>query len=435
MFYDIASFPWWLLAVALTGVVVGWATYADMPRRSWFEGWVIWGVIAFVIGLVVAVLKLLPGKAGLWLEIALLMMFLYVLGCFLGGWLKSMLLKRARQPAEEAAQGVAPQASALVEADALAAQVAAQAERDRLAAQAAAKAEAERQAAAAQAERDRLAAEAATKAEAERQAAAAAQAKLDRLAAEADADPEADYLAAAVIAEQDRLIPETAAPGEAEPQAAAADAAGIKPPALEAPQGVADDLKLIKGIGPNNERTLNDLGIHHFSQIADWSLDHATWIGDQMAFPGRIERERWIPQAKLLAAGFETDHSAGVKSGAIKIDESADVPMSEAEANSLAAGMPALMPAVEGEERHAGARPLGLAAPRGGIADDLKRIKGIGKQNEARLHGLGVWHFDQIAAWSAENVKWVSSYLAFAGRIDRERWIAQAKDLVAGRNT
>ena len=99
------------------------------------------------------------------------------------------------------------------------------------------------------------------------------------------------------------------------------------------------------------------------------------------------------------------------------------------------AELPELAPAVEDEAKHSGARPLGLAAPRGGKADDLKRIRGVGKHNEQSLHGLGVWHFDQIAAWTAENVKWAGSFLAFPGRIDRERWVSQARDLAAGRET
>jgi len=97
--------------------------------------------------------------------------------------------------------------------------------------------------------------------------------------------------------------------------------------------------------------------------------------------------------------------------------------------------LPELMPTVENEEAYAGRRPLGLAAPRGGKADDLKLIKGIGKQNEARLHGLGIWHFEQIAAWTGEHAKWVGSYLAFAGRIEREQWISQAKELASGGTT
>ena len=97
--------------------------------------------------------------------------------------------------------------------------------------------------------------------------------------------------------------------------------------------------------------------------------------------------------------------------------------------------MPAQAASVEGESAHEGRRPHGLLSPLQGQADDLKRIRGIGQQNERRLHALGIWHFDQIAAWSAENVAWVGSYLAFPGRIDREKWIAQAKDLAANRNS
>lgn len=82
-----------------------------------------------------------------------------------------------------------------------------------------------------------------------------------------------------------------------------------------------------------------------------------------------------------------------------------------------------------------GTRPLALAAPLGAKADDLKRIKGIGPQNEKRLNGLGIFHFSQIAAWSAENARWAGSFLAFPGRIEREDWIAQAEILATGADT
>jgi hypothetical protein len=74
-----------------------------------------------------------------------------------------------------------------------------------------------------------------------------------------------------------------------------------------------------------------------------------------------------------------------------------------------------------------GTKPHGLAAPRGGKADELELIRGIGPQNEARLHALGVFHFDQIAAWTAKEAQWVGGYLAFPGRIEREDWIGQAR--------
>ncbi len=82
-----------------------------------------------------------------------------------------------------------------------------------------------------------------------------------------------------------------------------------------------------------------------------------------------------------------------------------------------------------------GARPKGLAAARGGVADDLKRIKGIGKVNEGRLNELGMFHFDQIAAWTRPEIRWVGTYLSFPGRIDREDWTAQAALLARGEET
>ncbi len=94
-----------------------------------------------------------------------------------------------------------------------------------------------------------------------------------------------------------------------------------------------------------------------------------------------------------------------------------------------------IAPPAASEEVFDGERPTGLASPRNGKADDLKRIRGIGPQNEGRLHGLGIWHFDQIAGWTADNALWVGSYLAFPGRIEREDWVGQAKLLAAGAET
>lgn len=76
-----------------------------------------------------------------------------------------------------------------------------------------------------------------------------------------------------------------------------------------------------------------------------------------------------------------------------------------------------------------GTRPQGLKAPRDQKADDLKKIKGIGKVNEDKLNGLGIFHFDQIAGWERPQVRWAGQYLSFAGRIDREDWVGQARGL------
>ena len=76
-----------------------------------------------------------------------------------------------------------------------------------------------------------------------------------------------------------------------------------------------------------------------------------------------------------------------------------------------------------------GERPLALEGPVGGEGDDLTAIGGIGPKIEEVLNELGIYHFDQIAAWSKDNIDWVDEYLAFKGRIEREQWVEQAASL------
>ncbi len=80
-------------------------------------------------------------------------------------------------------------------------------------------------------------------------------------------------------------------------------------------------------------------------------------------------------------------------------------------------------------------RPKGISAARGGKADNLQRISGVGPKNEKVLHNLGFFHFDQIAAWTNEQVEWVDDHLKFNGRIRREEWIKQSKLLADGNET
>ena len=77
-------------------------------------------------------------------------------------------------------------------------------------------------------------------------------------------------------------------------------------------------------------------------------------------------------------------------------------------------------------------RPKGISAARGGKADSLQKISGVGPKNEKVLHKLGFFHFEQIAAWTAEEIEWVDDHLKFNGRIKREEWTRQAKLLAAG---
>ncbi|GGB62798.1 hypothetical protein [Henriciella pelagia] len=77
---------------------------------------------------------------------------------------------------------------------------------------------------------------------------------------------------------------------------------GVQPAALDKPNGEPDDLTLITGIGPRIQTILNDYGIWHFSQIAEWTDDNEIWIDRQLNFAGRVSREGWINQARELTS-------------------------------------------------------------------------------------------------------------------------------------
>jgi NADH-quinone oxidoreductase subunit E len=77
--------------------------------------------------------------------------------------------------------------------------------------------------------------------------------------------------------------------------------------------------------------------------------------------------------------------------------------------------------------------PALLSKPRSGKGDDLKLIWGVGPALERMLNKMGVWHFDQIAAWTAKELAWVDKRLeGFSGRAQRDEWVAQSKKLAAG---
>ena len=64
-----------------------------------------------------------------------------------------------------------------------------------------------------------------------------------------------------------------------------------------------------------------------------------------------------------------------------------------------------------------------------GKADDLKKIGGIGPALERKLNALGVTRYDQIAAFSDEDVEKVDTALNYKGRVSRDDWVGQAKAL------
>jgi len=100
---------------------------------------------------------------------------------------------------------------------------------------------------------------------------------------------------------------------------APAEVAASRPAALAAPaEGGADDLKRIRGVGPKLEELLHSLGIYHFSQISGWGPAEVAWMDSNLeGFFGRVTRDDWVGQAKLLATGGETEFSRRVDKGEV----------------------------------------------------------------------------------------------------------------------
>lgn len=109
-------------------------------------------------------------------------------------------------------------------------------------------------------------------------------------------------------ATQDKPTKKAVAKKPAAKKSAAKKPAAKKPAArkpgperLKKARGKADDLKLISGVGPKLEQTLNKLGFWHFDQIASWRKADIAIVDDELSFKGRIERDDWVKQAKALA--------------------------------------------------------------------------------------------------------------------------------------
>jgi len=109
---------------------------------------------------------------------------------------------------------------------------------------------------------------------------------------------EVPEIAAAAEAADAKAAPATAAEANGDAASDAPVTSSYK--GLDGPNGTADDLKKISGVGPVLEEKLNKLGIYHYSQIAGFSAGDISAIDDALSFKGRIERDGWLDQAKQL---------------------------------------------------------------------------------------------------------------------------------------
>ncbi|MGJ0509675.1 MAG: hypothetical protein ACR652_21630 [Methylocystis sp.] len=259
------GWPWFAGALALGGLV-GFLSFSRVRDATFSGGWIVLlGLVALAIGFSTSLAEVFSGRDALTLDVAALAGLAYAAGLPLGGVLKSAAPEAERKPAKAFVPVIvasAPEPAAEPEPEPVF--------------------------------------------EPEPELAAAPEPA--PLAEAAAADPE--------LSDPPSMETPLAAlePASAAPEAPAArpargkkSAPGVKPETLPAPrEGRADDLARIKGIGPRSLEKLNALGIFHYDQIAAWNLDNAKWIGATIGAPGRVERDKWIQQARALAsAGVE----------------------------------------------------------------------------------------------------------------------------------
>lgn len=140
------------------------------------------------------------------------------------------------------------------------------------------------------------------------------------------------------------------------------------------------------------------------------------------------ELERSLTAARMRSEELEAKaaSTAAVASPA----KAASATSNDTVASVAAPVMASVAPSVE----TAPSKPKALKAARGGKPDDLKLVKGIGPKLEMLCNKLGFYHFDQIANWTAAEIAWVDENLeGFKGRVTRDEWVVQARDLAAGK--
>ena len=166
---------------------------------------------------------------------------------------------------------------------------------------------------------------------------------------------------------------------------------------------VKDDLQVIKGIGPFIEEKLNALGITTYRQLANMTAKLETQVNEAIEFfPGRVKRDQWVNQAKILL-GMD-----------VKLDEKALKQAEELERIAQKA---------EGIDFGV----LGVASA--SEADDLQKIKGIGPFIAEKLNALGIYKFSQLANMTSEIEEEVNVAIEFfPGRVKRDEWAKQAKE-------
>ena len=152
------------------------------------------------------------------------------------------------------------------------------------------------------------------------------------------------------------------------------------------------------------------------------------WLLWRYGQPSSAEIDGLRSENKRLQSDLET---CAAKTARLEAEAAAarSTAVATAAPVAVAAASKPAAPVAEPEVK-AAKKPEGLTGPRNGKADELQLIHGVGPKMEKMLHGLGYYHFDQIAHWTADEMVWVDNNLeGFKGRATRDKWQPQARTL------
>jgi NADH-quinone oxidoreductase subunit E len=167
------------------------------------------------------------------------------------------------------------------------------------------------------------------------------------------------------------------------------------------------------------QKTLKDKALYDGSAVGDW----------KKSFDERVKRAAAAKKIALAEAAKTAPAVAIAAAFApVTVKPAASIALKVAPAKPASA-----KPEVYVDDGGVEKSPSRLKAARKGGADDLKLIWGVGPKMEALMQSLGFYHFDQVADWTDENLRWVDRRLqGFKGRARRDDWVGQAKKLAGG---
>jgi NADH-quinone oxidoreductase subunit E len=151
---------------------------------------------------------------------------------------------------------------------------------------------------------------------------------------------------------------------------------------------------------------------------------HSAIRDEAAARQALIDKTKTLAARKARASSARAPRTAAAADGKVQATRAQGAAVAE-----IAAAPVAAVPLAAGNGR----QPKTLARP--AAPDNLKAIAGIGPKLEQVLNGFGIWTYDQISAWTAEEIVWMENHLGLVGRIGRDGWQEQAATLAVRTGT